>query len=979
MGDTRNNMATTLHVIPHTHWDREWYLPFQSFRFRLVGLVDRLLDLMERDPDYRFFTLDGQTIVLDDYLEIRPEAEPRLRRLVQDGRLAIGPWYILPDEFLAGPEAMVRNLLWGERGCRRFTAERQPMERIGYLPDPFGHISQLPQIAREFGMEALCFWRGVGDAPTEFRWASPDGSERLVLHLRDSYGNGAWLAPDEDGFIKDLAGARDALAPHATTSHLLVMQGTDHMEPRPDLPARLRGAEIALNHPVVHSTLPAYLEAVRTELGNRGLEALPLIQGELRSPQRAHLLPAVLSARMWIKQWNARCETLLTRWAEPFAALAEQATGSTPHRGALRKAWEWLLKNQPHDSICGCSTDQVHDEMRTRFAWCEQIAEQVTQASLETIANEVNTEAAESPSQQGDWRLLVFNPTAFTRTDRVRIHLRPAPAGDWRILDAAAVAVPCRLVSRAAHEQLDTPMDRATLSGWLDRIEASDGNIGGDMRFHHLRKRIVQDVAFLEVTTVAGTGGAGQKRAMADHLNRARSLVADEAIQGFHVRVVEDLGAEVEFLARDIPSFGYAQFVLREAPDATAPPRPPAPPDTPLAVENEFFAIEANPADGTVTVTDKLTGLVLRGANRLVDGGDRGDEYTYCRPENDLLVDRPAAPPTIRKVEDGVGSALEIKAVYHLPCALAAQDRSRRSSDLVEVPITSRASLTPGTRRIEFETTVHNRAEDHRLRVHFPTPVVTHRSWADGHFDVVDRPIALPRDTEGWAEQPSGAHPQLTFADVSDGKVGVLLANRGLPEYEVLPATDGEEGVTLALTLLRCVGWLSRGDLHNRDGHAGPAVPTPGAQCAGEHTFHYALAPHSGNYLTASREAHAFNAPLRALRTTLHDSPLPASTSFLQVSPAAVVVSAIKPPEAGEGMILRLYNSAATPVVAHIRLLQRFEEASRVPMSEAGPMDHLARDSDRLDLPLRAREIATLRLELARVGKDGSNGPATDD
>jgi alpha-mannosidase len=968
-----------LHVVSHTHWDREWYLPFQEFRFRLVGLVDRLLDLLERDPEYCFFTLDGQTIVLDDYLEIRPEAEARLRQLVQDGRLATGPWYILPDEFLAGPEAMVRNLLFGERGCRRFTAGRQPMERIGYLPDPFGHISQLPQIAHEFGLEALCFWRGVGEAPTEFRWAAPDGSECLVLHLRGSYSNGAWLAQDECGFIKDLAAARDALAPHAATPHLLVMQGTDHMEPRPDLPARLQAAETALGHAVVHSTLPAYLEAVRADLGDEGLAALPLLRGELRSPQRAHLLPAVLSARMWIKQWNARCETLLTRWAEPFAALAEQATGSAPHRSSLRKAWEWLLKNHPHDSICGCSTDQVHDEMRTRFAWCEQIAEQVTRASLETLARQVNTAPAESPPEQSGWRLLVFNPSAFARTDRVRIRLRPAPAGDWRILDATGEEVPCRLVSQAAHEQLDTPMDRATLRGWLDRIEASDGNIGGDMSLHHLRTRIRQGVAHLDVTTIAGMEGGSPAEVLADHLLHARSLVADKGIQGFHVRVVEDLGAEVEFLARDIPSLGYGRFTLHEAPGAGVPPRPPAPPDPPLTIENEFFAVEANATDGTLTVTDKLTGLVLRGANRLVDGGDRGDEYTYCQPENDLLVDGPAAPPTIRKVEDEAGSTLEIKAVYHLPRALATGVRSRRSSELVEMAFTSRASLTPGTRRVEFETTVRNRARDHRLRVHFPTPIVTQRSWADSHFDVVDRPVELPIGTKSWAEQPSGAHPQLTFADVSDGELGVMLVNRGLPEYEVLPATVDEEGVTLALTLLRCVGWLSRGDLHNRDGHAGPAVPTPGAQCPGEHTFHYALAPHSGNYLTASREAQAFNAPMRALRTSLHEGSLPPSASFLQVSPAAVVVSTIKPPEAGEGMILRLYNSAATPVVARIKLLQPFEEVNRVPMSEAGPTERLAQGTDQLDLPLRAREIATLRFRLAQAGKDGSDGPATDD
>ena len=135
---------------------------------------------------------------------------------------------------------MIRNLLMGQQGCRRFTAERQPMEAIAYIPDSFGHVSQIPQIAAGFGMAAACVWRGIGPAPTEFRWASPDGTECLMLNLRESYGNGAWLTSDVDGFIRDLGRARDALSPHAPTGHLLIMNGTDHMEPRAELPARLR-------------------------------------------------------------------------------------------------------------------------------------------------------------------------------------------------------------------------------------------------------------------------------------------------------------------------------------------------------------------------------------------------------------------------------------------------------------------------------------------------------------------------------------------------------------------------------------------------------------------------------------------------------------------------------------------------------------------------------------------------------------------
>ena len=158
-----------------------------------------------------------------------------------------------------------------------------------------------------------------------------------------------------------------------------------------------------------------------------------------------------------------------------------------------------------------------------------------------------------------------------------------------------------------------------------------------------------------------------------------------------------------------------------------------------------------------------------------------------------------------------------------------------------------------------------NQARDHRLRVHLPTPIVTDTPGLTATLTSSSGPSPCRPGTETWAEQPVGTHPQLTFVDVSDGQRGVLLANRGLPEYEVLPGSDDTPGVTLALTLLRCVGWLSRGDLHNRNGHAGPGLATPQAQCPGRHTFHYALVPHAGNYMTAQQQAQAFNAPLRAI------------------------------------------------------------------------------------------------------------------
>ncbi|MDH7490644.1 MAG: alpha-mannosidase, partial [Anaerolineae bacterium] len=377
-------MAHKAFIISHTHWDREWYQPFQEFRLRLVKLVDKLLDIMASDPDYHFFMLDGQTVVLEDYLEVRPEREAEIHALVQSGRLLIGPWFILPDEFLVSPEAIVRNLLLGDRIARRFGAKMN----VGYVPDQFGHISQLPHILRGFGMTEAVLWRGLDDHPFELRWRGPGGDEVLLTYLRGGYGNAAHLpAGDPDAFAAAVETLVADMAAHSCSGCLPLMNGTDHMEPHPGLPVAIRHASERLpSVEMRHSTLPAYIRAVRDALGPAGIDALPVVEGELRSCKVQHLLPGVLSARMWIKQRNAAVQTLLERWAEPWAAFAEHLaqqrsvppTPLAPTREIVRRAWRYLLENQPHDSICGCSVDQVHREMRTRYDWAEQIGETVT-------------------------------------------------------------------------------------------------------------------------------------------------------------------------------------------------------------------------------------------------------------------------------------------------------------------------------------------------------------------------------------------------------------------------------------------------------------------------------------------------------------------------------------------------------------------------------------------------------------------------
>ncbi len=420
-----------IHVVSHTHWDREWYLTYEQFRMRLVTLVDRLLDLLDSDPSYKYFHLDGQTIVLEDYLEIRPEQEPRLRQAIEDGRILIGPWYVMPDEFLVTGESLVRNLLRGHRISREFGA---PMP-VGYLPDLFGHVGQMPQIWRQFGLDNTILWRGFGGPDAEYWWEAPDGSRVLMMHLPpEGYCNATRIVFDPAAMMARAAEKIAFERGRTKTGQALLMNGVDHVEPHTAIPMLIDKLSAIEGQRARHSTLPAYVAAVRSSV-EASRHDLDTVVGELRTgTDYANLLPGVLSARVYLKQQNALVQTLLESYAEPLAVFASMLGARYP-AGELRHAWKVLLQNHPHDSICGCSIDAVHDENMTRFARARQVGDAVAVAALDVIADSVPAPAT------GIVRAVVVNPDAVERAQVVEafVDLPIDSAEPWRHVDAQAL------------------------------------------------------------------------------------------------------------------------------------------------------------------------------------------------------------------------------------------------------------------------------------------------------------------------------------------------------------------------------------------------------------------------------------------------------------------------------------------------------------------------------------------------------------
>src|SRR5687768_17760180 len=304
-----------LWVVPHTHWDREWYLPLEDFRIRLAQVVDELIETMEARPELRF-TLDGQAILLEDYLEIRPEMEERLRALLASGRVETGPSYVLPDEFLVGGESLVRNLLHGRAMCARYGAT--PPD-VGYLPDSFGHPAQLPQVLRGFGLETFVFFRGLGDERERvggrFRWRAPDGSEVLALPQPVDYAAAASLghsrrsgetdpARNAADRVEQVLQAEAPMLADPRFRDLFLGNGFDHAALQADLPQVLAAlSRLKPRLEVRLALLSEYARALAAEDGD-----LPAFDGELAGGARANVLRGVNSTRMYLKQTGERCE-----------------------------------------------------------------------------------------------------------------------------------------------------------------------------------------------------------------------------------------------------------------------------------------------------------------------------------------------------------------------------------------------------------------------------------------------------------------------------------------------------------------------------------------------------------------------------------------------------------------------------------------------------------------------------------------------
>ena len=726
-------MRTTVHIVPHTHWDREWYLSAAPLQLRLAALVDDLLATLGSRPELPSFLLDGQAVVLDDYLALRPEGAAALRRALAERRIEAGPWYVLADELLVSGEALVRNLLAGARAVRHCGGTPMP---VGYSPDAFGHSGALPAIFAGFGIRVAVVWRGLGGARGQegdlYRWRSDDGSEVLLVHLpAPGYEDGKNLPADRQGAARRWLDLAMLHGSRARSPHWLVLNGADHHALQRGLPEAVAAlADAAREADVRLSSLAAYAEAV-AQWADAAHARLPVITGELVQGRRhAWVLLGTHGTRLHLKQANARCQRLLERRAEPLATLALAYRG-LDLREDLRAAWRTLLENHPHDSICGTSADPVHREMAVRFERCAAMGEEIAARALDAVAGYDPDAAREAGRERWAPGLLVFNPQARPFTGLVE----------------ADVAL-FRSDLKVGQQGPKGRGARVARSGVL-RLVGPDGGA----------------LPFQELARWTGT----------DRVEAPRYYPDCDVVEW----------RRVVFAAAGLPALGVVPVRVEEGANrvrgASGEAR-----GTPLGavrvsehgLDNGRVWVRVE-SDGTVAVADRACGISAHGLGGIVDERDLGDSYTSS-PRG-----------TLAEVPDAVA----LRVVHAGP--LRGELEVVRRWKAADLEITTLVRLDAGASHVVLELAGVNRRLEHRVRAVFPLGERVRRVVADGQFGPVVRGVAPARARRGAGELEADYRTAAMqrYVRVAGRTKGLAVLADGLPQYEA--RAGGEVLVTL--------------------------------------------------------------------------------------------------------------------------------------------------------------------------------------
>lgn len=871
-------------IISHTHWDREWYLPFEQFRVKLCDLMDNLLDILKKDKGYRFH-LDAQTIVLEDYLEIHPSRRKEIEEYVKEGRLLIGPWYVQNDFHLTSGESTVRNLIIGKRIAENFGK----CMNVGYAADQFGICSQLPQILNGFDLDSCIFGRGYGRGETQFYWNSQDGSRVICEHMFGWYNNLQRLPEDPDAALKFIRERGGLCLERAKGNDALLMNGVDHLEAQENLTEILEGIQPLINgdEKVFQDTLPEYVDRLKATIAENGA-VLKEYTGEMRDLGQNNILTGTLSSRLYLKQQNVRVQANIESRFEPTGAILDSLGIKKYPIDYSNYLWKTLIKNHPHDSICGCSVNAVHAHMEDRTARLEENLALLNRDAEDTYMKHLDR------STVADNAIFITCTNNNTKTyDGVFFAdvnvLASEDKGGFTLADAKGRDIPFEVME----------IDRKALMSVHSPI-----NLPGIVEINRYK------IAFR----------AGKVKGMTK-----KTLICTPTSN--QLAVTENLKKRIRLM------------------------------------ENEFLKVEIN-TDGSVNIYDKKSKTWYNNTLVIEDIADNGDLYIHGFTEPEKTVTSAGTKAKVELVRD-TKLIKSRKISYTLKL-----DRSEEKTDM---PIELILTLKTGSPILEVSATVENNAKFHLTRVLLPTGIESDVNYSGQPFDVIERTKISP-----WNEDEN--HPNTNFVGIDGEGHGIAILNEGLFEYE--HKTDAEN--TLALAIHRSVEAIS------------PLMAdaqTDSGQCIGKNTVRFAIYPYSGNHVEAGvvNIANEFlSAPYTHVQHNDYNKfaggrpfvqtsgipesfarplehpeiVLPLENTFFSLDesiPNAIILSAYKGVEDGEGRILRFYNSTDKTVDFTLTFSHKIGGAYLTSLNEDIRESLKVKGGKKITLSAGPKEIITIK------------------
>lgn len=929
------------YIVPHTHWDREWRYPIWKSRMMLVEFMDQLLKILDENGDYKQFLMDGQAVIIEDYLAMMPENKEKLYSYIKEGRIAVGPWYTLPDLYPVDGECLVRNLLKG----KRVADEMGGCLKIGYTSFGWGQTAQFPQIYAGFGIDFIVTAKLITKKRSpkdEFIWEAPDGTKVLTTRLGNggrhnffvnsyipakygvninnssfkyqwgktgiSYHKANEEAAFEDYFklddhshyfpdtVKDTFESCWKATDDTTVDNVrLIPAGCDFTGPLPELKDMIKDAnETIHNKEFVHGTIQEYVNQFK-QLVNR--DELLIVKGELREGPSYACSSNALATRIYIKQLNKKVQNILIHKAEPLSALIAMFGGKYPVT-FLTKAWDYLLKAHPHDSINGVTQDKTVEDNMYRLNQAYEISNVVYERGLSDLMLCMNL----TSFNEEDLLLTAVNMLPLSISDVVKVCVdipREYNAWDFKVFDDLGHEVEIQSITK---QEKVSPVNDLHSRPWPFYVD--------------------RHTFYLDTGIIPACG-----------------------YKVFKVVPTNTFKRDVE---------GYPQYMRMTDGQCIS--------KAHNMLENEFLKVEAA-SNGTFKIEDKQSGKVYKNLHHFEDTGEVGDYWISVPAYKNQTYTSHGLQANIWCEDNGrLSATLGIKMNMEIPKYSFRPDNffnseSKRSDEKTQMTITTYITLKKGSKKLEVKLKVDNTAEDHRLRVMYPTGIQPEYSYAAGHFTVDKRPV-LPKEGETELYYPEmQTLPQQYFVDVSDEAQGIAFVNNSLTEFEL--KNDGYG--TLALTLFRSV----RNIICTETRAPGRFPDQKGGQCLGLREYEYAIYPHTGNWEKGSvySEARQFNVPVTVMQVTAHKKgTLPSGIGLFEIQPENLILSAFKKAEDRNGFIIRLFNPTDKSLEGSLKLYKEIQEAYSVNLNEERGAQIDINNAHEISISVPSNKIMTIEL-----------------